>query len=130
MNRNKTYKNLIAIILAVFALITIFMSSSVLFDWFGIRASQGNYVPFILKINLTVGIIYLAVVYGYIKSQSWAFWAMVFAALLLIYAFSLLYLHIHTGGLYENRTLGVMTFRVLFTLVFAGLIYGSANKTT
>jgi len=119
---NKTSKKIITVTLVIFALITIFISSSVLFDWFDIRASQGNYVPFILKINLTVGILYLAVAYGFLKSLNWAFWVMLFAALLLIYAFGLLYLHIHTGGLYEVRTIGVMTFIILFTLIFAWLI--------
>lgn len=126
MTKNKTYKKLITVALVIFALITIFLSSSVLFDWFGIRASQGNYVPFILKINLTVGLLYLVVAYGFVKSLNWPFWVMLFAALLLIYAFGLLYVHIQTGGLYETRTIGIMTFRILFTLIFAGFI--KANK--
>ena len=40
-----------AIILTLFALITLFMSSSVIFDLFGIREKEGNYVLFIVITN-------------------------------------------------------------------------------
>lgn len=127
---NKTFKNSVAIALIAFALVTLFMSSSVLFDWFDIRAKQGNYVPFIVKTNLTVGLIYLISAYGFIKSNNWAFWAMLSAALLLVYALILFYIHMHTGGLYENHTIGAMIFRIMLTLLFAVLIsLGTNNKT-
>lgn len=128
MRKNKIIIYVITIVLVVFAIVTIFMSSSVLFDWFGIRAKQGNYIPFIVKSNLTAGFLYLIIAYGFINSKRWAFWAMLSVALLLFYAFILLYLHIHTGGLYENRTIGAMIFRILFTLLLAGFIYGSTNN--
>lgn len=122
MNKNKTYRNIIAGILIIFALVTIFMSSSVLFDWFGIRANQGHYVPFVVKSNLTAGFLYLVAAYGFLNSKKWASWAMLSIALLLFYALALFYLHMHSGGPYETRTLGVLIFRILFTLVFAGLL--------
>lgn len=128
MKKDKISKYIIAIVLITFALVTIFMSSSVLFDWFGIRAMQGNYVPFVVKTNLTAGFIYLIAAYGFINSKDWSSWAMLSVALLLFYALALFYLHMHSGGLYENRTLGALIFRILFTLLFAGLIYGSTNK--
>ena len=122
MNKKKTYRNIIAGILIIFALVTIFMSSSVLFDWFGIRANQGHYVPFVVKSNLTAGFLYLVAAYGFLNSKKWASWAMLSIALLLFYALALFYLHMHSGGPYETRTLGVLIFRILFTLVFAGLL--------
>ncbi|MGO1584755.1 MAG: hypothetical protein ACTH6S_13685 [Mesonia sp.] len=128
MKKNNTFKYIIAAVLIAFALISIFMSSAVLIDWFGIRAKQGNYVPFIVKTNLTAGFLYLIAAYGLIKSRKWSFWIMLSVALLLFYAFALFYIHIHSGGLYENRTIFAMAFRIVFTLVFAGLIYSSTNK--
>ncbi|MBK5214368.1 MAG: hypothetical protein JJE55_11985 [Flavobacteriaceae bacterium] len=130
MKKNKIFRYVIAIALIAFALLTVFMSSSVLFDWFGIRAKEGNYVPFIVKTNLTMGIVYLIVAYGFIKSKNWAFWLMLSAALFLFFAFAAFYLHIHSGGLYENQTIGAMAFRIVFTLLFAGLIYISTNRKT
>ena len=122
MKKNKTYKYIIAGILIAFALVTLFMSSSVLFDWFGIRANQGNYVPFVVKTNLTAGFLYLIAAYGFLNSKKWASWAMLSIALLLFYALALFYLHMHSGGPYETRTLGALIFRILFTLIFAGLL--------
>ena len=128
MEKNKIAKTIISIVLIVFALVTIFMSSSVLFDWFGIRAKEGSYIPFVVKTNLTAGFLYLIVAYGFINSQKWAFWAMLSVALLLFYAFALSYVHIHTGGLYENHTILAMIFRIVFTLILAGFIYKGADK--
>ncbi|CAM3372931.1 hypothetical protein [Aequorivita lipolytica] len=128
MGKNKIFKYSIAIVLIAFAFLTIFMSSSVLFDWFGIRAKEGNYVPFIVKTNLTAGILYLIVVYGFLKSKNWSFWLMLSIALVLLFAFTAFYIHIQTGGLYEGRTIFAMIFRILFTLLFAGFIYMNSNK--
>lgn len=123
MKKNRIYRNAITVILIAFAVLTLFMSSAVLFDLFGIREKQGFFVPFVVKTNLTAGILYLLAAYAFIKRQQWAFWVMLSAALLLIYASALLYVRIHTGGLYESRTVVAMIFRVIFTLVLAALLY-------
>lgn len=122
MKKNKTIKNVIAIVLIAFALVTIFMSSAVLFDLFDIRLKVGNYIPFVVKTNLTAGFLYLLAAYGFINSNKWAFWAMLSVALLLFYTLTLTYVHIHTGGLFESRTIVALIFRIVFTLVFAGLL--------
>ena len=58
---------IIAIVLALFALLTLFLSSAVIFDWFGIRAKEGNYVLFVVWSNFIASILYLLAVYGFIK---------------------------------------------------------------
>ncbi len=123
MHRKKVIRIIIALVLFLFAAVTLFMSSAVLFNWFGIRAKQGNFVPFIVKTNLTAGVLYLLVLYGFLKSEKWAFWVMLTAALILLYAFGLFYIHIHTGGLYENKTIAAMIFRILLTLSLSLFIY-------
>lgn len=128
MKKNKTFKYIIATVLIVFALVTIFMSSAVLFDWFGIRAKQGNYVPFVVKTNLTAGFLYLIAAYGFLTSRKWSFWAMLSVVLLLFYALTLFFVHMHSGGPYEDRTMYALIFRILFTLLLAGLIYVNVNK--
>lgn len=128
MIENKTLKNVISIILIAFALITIFMSSAVLFDLFNIRGKQGNYIPFLVKTNLTAGFLYLIAAYGFIKSQKWSFWALLSIALLLFYTLALSYVHIHTGGLYENHSIIAMILRILFTLIIAGFVYNVTHR--
>jgi hypothetical protein len=44
-----------AVIITLFALITLFMSTSVIFDLFGIRAKEGNYVLFVVISNFIAG---------------------------------------------------------------------------
>ena len=40
-----------AVILTAFGLLTLFLSTSVIFDLFGIRAKEGNYVHFVVWAN-------------------------------------------------------------------------------
>jgi len=108
-----------AIILALFALLTLFLSSAVIFDWFGIRAKEGNYVLFIVWVNFICSILYLIAVYGFIKKAKWTFWVLIAALVILIIAFAALLIHINNGGIHEEKTIGAMVFRMLVTLSFS-----------
>ncbi len=77
MKTKKIINTVSAIVLAVFALLTLFLSSSVIFDWFGIRAKEGNYVPFIIWTNFICSILYLIAVYGFFKRTKWTFWVLI-----------------------------------------------------
>ena len=55
----KALPYLIAAILAAFGLLTLFLSSSVIFDFFGVRAKEGNYVLFVVWSNFISSILYL-----------------------------------------------------------------------
>lgn len=128
MKESIKIKNLITLALIVFASISVFISSTVLLDWFGMREKSGVYIPFMMKINLTVGLLYFIIAYGFIKSQQWAAWAMLGVTLLLCYTFALFYLHIHTGGMYEQRTIAFMIIRIVLSLIFARLMYVNTEK--
>lgn len=60
----KYLHQLLALLLVGFALLTLFLSSSVIFDWFGIRAREGNYVHFVVWANFLCSLGYLAAAYG------------------------------------------------------------------
>ncbi|WP_347174933.1 hypothetical protein [Polaribacter uvawellassae] len=107
------------LILLLFAFATLFMSSSVIFDWFGIRAKEGNYVLFIVWVNLISGLLYLAAAYYLFKNNSKAFSILRFVFILLAIAFIALQIHIYNDGIYEDKTVKAMIFRMTFTLVFA-----------
>ncbi len=118
-----------AIILALFALLTLFLSSSVIFDWFGIRAKEGNYVLFIVWANLIASILYLFASYGFIKRTKWTFWVLIVALVILIIAFIALQFHINNGGIHEAKTVKAMIFRMLVTLTFSILALVQFNKS-
>ena len=87
MKNRKIIIAISAIILALFAMLTLFLSSSVIFDWFDIRAKEGNYVLFIVWVNLICSILYLIAVYGFIKRAKWTFWVLITAFVILVVAF-------------------------------------------
>jgi len=118
--KNKNIINTVsATILALFALLTLFLSSSVIFDWFGIRAKEGNYVLFIVYANFICSILYLFAVYGFLKRANWTFWILIIALSVLIIAFIALQFYISNGGIYEEKTIGAMVFRMLVTFTFS-----------
>ena len=117
-----------ASVLAACGLLTLFLSSSVIFDLFGIRAKEGNYVLFIVWSNFISSILYLISSYGFIASKNWTAKLLGISAIILITAFAGLLIHINTGGIYETKTIGAMIFRISVTLVFRILAYYTITK--
>ena len=110
-------------ILAGFGLLTLFLSTSVIFDLFGIRAKEGNYVLFVVWSNFISSIIYLIAAYGFVKSKKWTISLLGLSTIILIIAFVGLKIHANSGGLYETQTVGAMIFRISVTLVFTIIAY-------
>ena len=110
-------------LIVAFALLTLFSSSAVIFDWFGARAKEGNYVLFIVWTNFISSILYLFSAYGLIKLKSWAYLLLAASSLILIIAFIALLIHINNGGLFEEKTIGIMPFRIGLTIIFTAFTY-------
>lgn len=110
---------LTAAVLLFFGAITLFLSSSVIFDLFGIRAKEGNYVLFVVWANFISSIIYLFAGYGLLKTKKWTAPILFASVFILAVAFVGLLIHINNGGIYETKTIGAMIFRTTLTLVFA-----------
>ena len=93
------------------------MSSAVLFDWFGIRAKEGNYIPFIVWANWLCGLLYLAATYGIWKNKSWAKIPLISSIAILLFSYIGLFIYINGGEIYETKTMGTMAFRIGVTLL-------------
>jgi len=117
-----------SLILAGFGLLTLFLSSSVIFDWFGIRAKEGNYVLFIVWANFISSLLYLISTYGFLKIKNWAFKALSVATVILVVALIGLFIHIYSGGIYETKTIFAMLFRISVTIAFTVIAYFSISK--
>ncbi len=111
------------VLLIAFALLTLFLSSSIIFDWFGIREKEGNYVLFVVWANFVSSLLYLYAAYGFLKQKKMTFNILSLSALILILALVGLFIHINSGGLYETKTIGAMIFRISVTLAFVFLAY-------
>lgn len=110
-----------AIILTLFALTTIFMSGSVIFDLFNIREKEGHYVLFIVITNFLCGFLYMVAVYGMFFRRIWTTRLLVLVTSILVISFLGLGWHILNGGIYEQQTVRAMLFRISLTVVFAVL---------
>ena len=124
----RTLKYVVAIALIIFALLTLFLSSSIIFDWFNIRAKEGNYVLIVVWANLISSILYLFAAYGFISLKKWTIKLLVSSLLLLIVAAIGFYIHINSDGLYEAKTIGALIFRFIITLIFTFLAYLTTIK--
>lgn len=111
------------ILLIAFGLSTLFLSSSVLFDWFGIRALEGNFVPFMAWVNLLSAILYLVAAYLLIMKKKMAFTALIISLILLIIGNIVLQFYIKNGGLYELKTPKALLFRTIITVILTSLSY-------
>lgn len=121
MKRALTY--FIAIVLAGFGLLTLFLSASVIFDLFGIRAKEGNYVLLVVWANFISSILYLAAAYGLFKMKKWPVGLLALSAVVLVAAFIGLKIHINAGGLYEAKTVNAMILRISLTTLLAVASY-------
>ncbi len=109
--------------LLLFALLTLFLSGSVIFDLFDIREKEGNYVPLVVWANFISSILYLVAAYGLFKMKKWSFWLLVVTVFILVAAFTGLKIHINNGGLYEAKTVNAMIFRIGLTILLAVASY-------
>ena len=123
-----TLRYTIAAFIGAFGLMTLFLSSSVTFDLFGMRGQEGHYVLFIVFANLICSIIYLLAAYGFIRLKKWTTKLLMLATIILISAFFGFCLYIIGGGLYETKTAGAMTIRIALTFLLTALSYFTVTK--
>lgn len=117
-------------ILIAFGLLTLFLSSSVIFDLFGIREKEGNYVPFIVWANFISSILYLIAAVTWIKKMKVTLALLGISTAILALGFIGLLVHVNAGGLHETKTIGAMVFRTVLTLIFTIISYKSLKKHT
>ena len=116
MNNKLTY--LLAIILGLFALLTLFLSSSIILDLFNIREKEGNYVLFVVWANFVSSLLYLLALYGLLKAKNWTPGTIFATVIILTAAFIGLKIHINNGGIYELKTVNALLFRTGVSLAF------------
>lgn len=124
----KALKIIQTILLSFFGLVTVFMASSVIFNLFGIREKEGNYVLFIVYTNLVCGILYLMAAYTTWTTPKLSFTSLVISLALLIVAFIAFQFYIYNGGIHEAKTIKAMVFRIVFTAIMTGIGWLSIKK--
>jgi len=122
MKKRPTLRYLLATVLLLFGMLTLFLSTSVILDLFGIRAREGNYVPVVVWANFIVSILYMLAAAGLVAYKRWTLKVLFTAVLILVAACIAFGWHVISGGIHEQKTIGALTFRTLITL---GLYIGA-----
>ncbi len=126
--KQKIIVNITGAVVAFFGILTLFMSTSVIFGLFDIREKEGNYVMFVVVANFICAFLYLAAAYGFFTRQKWTTMVLNVSVGVLIIAFIGLGIHIYSGGIYEHKTVAAMTFRTLLTVAFAFISFFYISK--
>ena len=121
---------LVVAVLTGFGLLTIFLSTSVIFDLFDIRTKEGNYVLFVVWSNFISSFLYLISAYGLLTSKNWTYKTLGLSTLILSIAFVGFLFYIQSGCIHENKTVRAMVFRIALTLGFTLFAYFTINKKT
>lgn len=121
-------KYLPAAVLTIFGFMTLYLTSSIIFDLFGMREKQGDYVDFIIWVNFFCGLVYVASAYGFIKSKEWTFKILGLAFLILIITAISYYFYVSNGGIHKEVTYKALAFRTTLTAVFALVAKYTINK--
>ncbi len=127
--RINVLRKISALVLAAFALITLFLTVSIILNLFGIREREGNYVLIVVWANFISGISYLIAAYGFARNKKWTSIVLGVSSAILISAFAGLFIHISSGGIYETKTIGAMIFRITMTIGFGLIAYFSITKS-
>lgn len=110
-------------IMGIFGLITLVASSTLLFKIGDLAAEAGNTVPVVLWMNFFASFLYLIAAYGLWAQREWTPMVLAIAVVLMLVAAIGFYVHVQTGGAYEQRTIGALTFRIFIT----ALLYVAAR---
>lgn len=119
-------KNLLSFAAAIFGLVTLFASSSVLFEYTNVLEKEGNYPSFILWINLFTSPLYLFAAIGLKFSRKWTLHLLLIILIILVISLTVFIQLMKTGEIYETETLVALSIRIAFTSI---LTFFAFNNT-
>lgn len=108
-------ENLLSLAAAIFGIITLFASSSVLFGYSDILEKEGNYAPFVLWGNLITGLLYLLAAIGFKYSKKWTLKLLLGILIILVVNLIVFIFFLINGENYETETLKALSFRIAIT---------------
>ena len=90
-------------IIALFGIITLFMSTSVIFGLADIIEKGGNYVLFVVIANFIRAFLCLAAAYGFFTKKKWTIMVLNFPVGILVIAFIGLGIHIYSDVYFSKN---------------------------
>ncbi len=103
----------------VFGILTVLSGGRALFGDAAAQAVFGDAVPFVLWFNFLSGFVYVLAGFGIAMGRSWAGKLSIALAVSIAAVFALFGLHVLQGGVFEMRTMGAMTLRLVVWILIA-----------
>jgi hypothetical protein len=118
MEPGKLPRIVLGLVIFAFGALTLFLSTSVLLDLFGIRERESPYVTGVVVANLIASLLYLPAGASLLMKRRWSTLLLATAVGVLLVGALLLAQQITAGGAYRTATIGALTFRMLLTAAF------------
>jgi hypothetical protein len=115
------WARIVAVIAALFGLLTIREGGAVLFGNEAARLAAGNFVPFVVWFNFLAGFVYLVAGFGLWLRRRGATRIAFGIAVATLVVFAAFGLYAATGGAFEMRTVFAMTLRVVVWFAIAAI---------
>ena len=115
-------------LLLLLGVYNLFVAVSLLFYSPEFKKVEGNFIYFIIFINLLSAIIYLTGSFGFFKEKAWIISFLFFSSLILVVSFIGLLVHVLTGGSYDEKIILTITFRTFITFIFTGVAWKYLSK--
>lgn len=112
----------------LFGVITLFASSAVLFNFTTVFQKSGNYLSFILWMNLLSSPLYLLSAVGLKSLKMWALHLLLVILIMLFINLTFFILLIKNEGDYELETLMALALRIAFTSTLAFIAFNNTIK--
>ena len=109
--RRPRWAAILALVAAIFGIVTIIVGGKTLFAGAEERTTAGNIVPFVLWFNFVAGFAYVIAGLGLFWWKRWAAQLSAAIAVATMAVFIAFGIHIFLGGMFEGRTVGAMIIR-------------------
>lgn len=93
-----------------------------------LKRLEGDFIYYIIFIDLSTAIIYLVSSFGFFKEKFWTTPFLFFSTFFLVVSFIGLLFHVLAGGSYDESIIMAITFRTFITCVFTALAYKYLSK--
>lgn len=115
-------------ILLLLGLLTLFLSSSIIFDLFEIREMEGNYFGFVVWANFISAILYIITALDFILRKKWNWRYLGVSFVVLLIATISFWVYVANGGIHEVKTIKAIIFRLTFTGILLSIIFIKYKK--
>ncbi|HEY5370267.1 MAG TPA: hypothetical protein VIJ75_14890 [Hanamia sp.] len=114
--------------LLLFGVYNLFIATSVFFFSPELKKQEGNFIYFIVFVDLSAAVIYLVASYGFFIQKTWATPFLFFSTFFFVISFIGLLFHALSGGSYDESIIMAITLRTFITCVFTGVAWKYLSK--